>query len=129
MDNEGSQSKPPVVYACSGCSDAGELADQIARKLSRCGAAEMSCIAGVGGRVKPLLLKAQRAERILAIDGCPLNCVANTLRQAGVTEFDHLQLQNLGFRKGNIPVTNESIDRGVHAASEMIGAQTDSVPR
>jgi uncharacterized metal-binding protein len=123
VDNTDTQPKPPVVYACSGCSDAGELADRIARKLSRCGAAEMSCITGVGGRVKPLLLKAQRADRILAIDGCPLSCVANTLRQVGITEFDHLELQNLGFRKGNIPVTVEAIDRGVHAASELIAAQ------
>jgi len=29
-----------VVYACSGCSDAGELADRIARRLSREGTAE-----------------------------------------------------------------------------------------
>jgi uncharacterized metal-binding protein len=29
-------SKPAtVVYACSGCSDAGELADHIARRLAR----------------------------------------------------------------------------------------------
>lgn len=31
---EKSESKP-VIYACSGCSDAGELADRIARQLAR----------------------------------------------------------------------------------------------
>ena len=44
--------KPVIVYACSGCSDAGELADRIARRLTREGVAEMSCLAGIGGRVK-----------------------------------------------------------------------------
>ena len=53
--------KGTVVYACSGCSDAGELADRIARQLSREGAAEMSCLAGIGGRVKPLVNKAETA--------------------------------------------------------------------
>ena len=32
----------PIVYACSGCSDAGELADRIARQLARKGVGEMS---------------------------------------------------------------------------------------
>ena len=54
-----------VVYACSGCSDAGELADRIARRLAGAGVAEMSCLAGVGGRVKPLMNKAAGAEHIL----------------------------------------------------------------
>jgi len=80
----------------------------------------MSCIAGVGGRVKPLLMKAQNAERILAIDGCPLNCVANTLRVAEVKQFEHLQLQELGFRKGDVAVTDQAIQRGVDAATEVL---------
>jgi uncharacterized metal-binding protein len=112
--------KRPVVYSCSGCSDAGELADRIARTLNRSGAAEMSCIVGVGGGVKPLVRKAQNAERILAIDGCPLNCVANTLRKAGINNFEHLELQTIGFRKGSVPVTDESIGRGVEAAEKII---------
>lgn len=62
--NQTSPVKKPgtVVYACSGCSDAGELADRIARQLSRDGAAEMSCLAGIGGRVKPLVNRAASAE-------------------------------------------------------------------
>jgi uncharacterized metal-binding protein len=126
-ENDITTAKPPIVYSCSGCSDAGELADRIARNLSRCGVAEMSCIVGVGGRVKPLLNKALNAERILAIDGCPLNCVANTLRGAGVTEFEHLELQKLGFRKGSVPVTEESIQRGVEAATEIIAQQEPAI--
>ena len=50
--NQAHQEAGTVVYACSGCSDAGELADRIARRLTREGAAEMSCLAGIGGRVK-----------------------------------------------------------------------------
>jgi uncharacterized metal-binding protein len=60
----------PVVYACSGCSDAGELADRIARALTHTGVAEMSCLAGIGGRVKSIMAKGEKAERILVIDGC-----------------------------------------------------------
>jgi uncharacterized metal-binding protein len=112
--------KSTVVYACSGCSDAGELADRIARQLTREDVAEMSCLAGIGGRVKPLVNRAAAAERILAIDGCPLNCTRHTLELAEFKHFDHLELQKLGLRKGSCPVTEEKIATGVAAAKAML---------
>lgn len=53
----------PVVYACSGCSDAGEIADRVARQLTREGVAQMSCLAGIGGRVKSLVSTANAPSR------------------------------------------------------------------
>ena len=109
-----------VVYACSGCSDAGEIADRVARQLTRDGAAQMSCLAGIGGRVKSLVIKAENAERILVVDGCPLNCAAHTLKLAGFNKFDHLELHKIGFRKGSCPVTGERIASGVEAAKKIL---------
>ena len=109
-----------VVYACSGCSDAGELADRIARRLAREGSAEMSCLAGIGGRVKALVAKAENAERILAIDGCPLNCTRHTLELAGFKHFQPRELHWLGFRKNSCPVTKERIADGVSAARKIL---------
>jgi uncharacterized metal-binding protein len=109
-----------VVYACSGCSDVGELADRIARQLARDGAAQMSCLAGIGGRVKSLVSTAEKAERILVVDGCPLNCAAHTLKLAGFQKFDHLELHKIGIRKGSCPVTEERIASGVVAAKKIL---------
>lgn len=39
----------PLVYSCSGCSSAAQMANHLAVQLDRTGLAEMSCIAGVGG--------------------------------------------------------------------------------
>ena len=121
-ENEISTVQKPgtVAYACSGCSDAGELADRIARQLTREGAAEMSCLAGIGGRIKPLVNRANSAERILAIDGCPLNCTRHTLELAGFKDFDHLELHKIGIRKGSCPVTAETIATGVNAAKKLL---------
>ena len=113
-----------VVYACSGCSDAGEIADRIARQLTREGVAQMSCLAGIGGRVKSLLLNAENAERILVVDGCPLNCARNTLELAGFKKFDHLELHKLGIRKGSAPVTGERIATGVASAKKILAGET-----
>ncbi len=125
MDSDNSSPAPPtkpvtVVYACSGCSDAGEIADCIARRLTRDGAAQMSCLAGIGGRVKSLLIKAENAQRIMVIDGCPLNCAAHTLKLAGFQKFDHLELHKIGIRKGSCPVTEERIVSGVEAAKNIL---------
>lgn len=120
-------SKPPcprepgtVVYSCSGCSDAGEIADRVARQLSAEGVAQMSCLAGIGGRVKSLISTAERAEHILVVDGCPLNCARKTLALAGFNHFDHLELHTLGIRKGSTPVTSQRIAAGVEAARKIL---------
>ena len=93
----------PLVYACSGCSSAAQLANHLAVRLDRNGEAEMSCIAGVGGGVKPLVRIAQRAQRdgrpILAIDGCALGCVKHALAQVGAQPTRYLQLAESGVRK------------------------------
>ena len=109
-----------MVYACSGCSDAGELADRIARQLARDGAAELSCLAGIGGRVKSLVAKAENAQRILPIDGCPLNRTRHTLELAGFKNLEHLELHMLGFRKNSCPVTAERSADGVSAAKKFL---------
>ncbi len=112
--------KPTVIYACSGCSDTGELADRAARALSAMKVGEMSCLAGIGGRVRSLVTKAEQAPRLVAIDGCPLNCARRTLELAGFNQVDHVELHRLGFRKGSCPVTSEAIATVVDAASELI---------
>lgn len=130
IDNTNASLKKPatIVYACSGCSDAGELADRIARRLTREGVAEMSCLAGIGGRVKPLVNKAASAERILAIDGCPLNCTRHTLELAGFKNFEHLELHKLGMKKNSCPVTDERIASGVEAAIKMLSEDANAHP-
>lgn len=92
-----------LVYACSGCSSAAQLANHLAVRLDREGHAEMSCIAGVGGQVRPLVHKlkesARRHRPILAIDGCPLSCVSSSLALHDVKPTVHLQLAAHGVRK------------------------------
>lgn len=89
----------PLVYSCSGCSSAAQMANQLAIRLDRDGAAEMSCIAGVGGGVTALLKTAQAGRPILALDGCMLQCVSACLANAGVVATTHLVLSEHGVRK------------------------------
>ncbi len=93
----------PLVYSCSGCSSAAQLANHLAVRLDREGSAEMSCIAGLGGDVASLVRKAREAadggRAIVAIDGCVLGCVRQTLARHGIVPSRHVELWRMGVRK------------------------------
>ncbi len=87
------------MYSCSGCSTAAQLANYVAVQLDRKKIAEMSCIAGVGGDVKPLVQKAKLAECIIVLDGCPLKCAQQCLAKHGLKPNLHLVLTEMGVKK------------------------------
>ncbi|UVL81635.1 zinc-binding protein [Pseudomonas sp. B21-028] len=89
----------PLVYSCSGCSNVAQLANTVALRLDRAGLAEMSCIVGVGGHVAVLVNKARSGRRIIALDGCPLQCVQGCLQQHGLKADVPVVLSQLGLRK------------------------------
>ncbi|MEJ6007133.1 putative zinc-binding protein [Paucibacter sp. AS339] len=93
----------PLVYSCSGCSSAAQLANHLALRLDRAGLAEMSCIAGVGGGVPSLVRKATEAQAqgrpIMALDGCVLACVKHSLAGREVQATAHIELHRLGVKK------------------------------
>lgn len=93
----------PLVYSCSGCSSAAQLANHLAVRLDRNGAAEMSCIAGIGGNVPSLVRKASDAAAakrpIVALDGCALACTRSCLAQRGLAPTLHVRLWEQGVHK------------------------------
>ncbi len=89
----------PLIYSCSGCSSAAQMANYIAVKTDRLGEAEMSCIVGVGGNVKKLVRTALSGRKIAVIDGCPLACAKACLNNHGIEPDIHIELTSLGVAK------------------------------
>jgi uncharacterized metal-binding protein len=89
----------PIVYACSGCSSAAQMANHIALELDRRNVADMSCIAGVGGDVPSLVKLARSGRPVVAVDGCPLECARHCLARHGVVPDLHRQLAEHGVKK------------------------------
>ncbi len=114
---------PRLIFACSGAADVGEIADRAARKLNREGQGRMFCMAGLGGRISGILKTTETAQAILAIDGCPLNCVKAGLENAGFKTFRHLQLADLGLEKGKSPTTEDNVDKVAAQAAERIARE------
>lgn len=111
----------PIVYSCSGCSSAAQMANHVALQLDRRGAAEMSCIAGVGGDVPSLLKVAGSGRPIVVIDGCPLRCAQKCLERHGIAPDQHVQLAECGVKKR----FHEDFDR--EEAEEIISRALDSI--
>lgn len=98
-----------LLFSCSGSADVGELADVAARKLNQETDLNMFCLAGIGGKVPGIIKTTEAADKIVIIDGCPINCAKKSLDEAGIDNYEHIQLADLGFEKGKSAVTTENI--------------------
>ncbi len=114
----------PLVYSCSGCSNVAQLANTLAVRLDRAGLAEMSCIAGVGGRVSSLVRKANSGRPILAIDGCPLQCVRGCLDQHRGQGQSALVLSQYGLKKRyGEDFSSETVEQVYHGVVDLLGSE------
>jgi uncharacterized metal-binding protein len=109
-----------LIFACSGAADVGAISDKAARTMTQQGVGRMFCLAGIGGRVDAVMKTARAANRILAIDGCQMNCAKSCLEQAGFDSFAHLQLADLGLQKGKSPASSENTWKVVLKAKEIL---------
>ena len=108
------------IFACSGAADVGEIADRSARQLSRNCDGAMSCLAGIGARISGFIKSSESATKILAIDGCSLDCGKKALEGAGINNFQHLRITDLGIEKGKSPATDDKINQVVEKAKELL---------
>lgn len=97
--NSDTVSFKPIVYSCSGCSNLAQMAHNISLTLDGDGIADMSCISGVVGQVKPIIDLAKSGRAIIAIDGCELGCTKACLDKSGIKTDHYFKISDLGFEK------------------------------
>lgn len=98
-----------IVIACSGACDLGQITDLVARKLRDNKTRKMNCLAAVGADIKPTI-EAFKAANLLLIDGCPVDCGKKILDKAGIENYKYLRMTDLGYTKGQTPVTDEIVE-------------------
>ena len=114
------QTAPKLIFPCSGASDVGSLSDQAARQMTLDLMGKMYCLAGIGGRVDGILANTKTAAAVLVIDGCKEECARKTLELAGFKDFQHLKLAEMGFKKGETPVTPARIREVATKGAELL---------
>lgn len=97
-----------IVIACSGACDLGQATDLVARKLRDNKVYKMNCLAAIGADVQPTI-EAFKAANLLMLDGCAVDCGKKILDKAGITGYRYIRMTDLGYVKGQTPVTDELI--------------------
>jgi uncharacterized metal-binding protein len=88
-----------AIFPCAGAANVGQLSNKIAIELEKQGIGNLLCIAGIGARASGLMKSAESSDRIIAIDGCPVNCASKTLELAGFKADRHIVISELGIKK------------------------------
>lgn len=114
-----------LIFPCSGGSDVGELSDRVARKMAKCGQAKMFCLSGIGAHIPGMIESTKAANKLIAIDGCPVSCSKKTLEHAGfkVMAFN---LKDMGFEKGKTKVDDQNIEKAANKISGGKGEENNS---
>ncbi|MDD4249811.1 MAG: putative zinc-binding protein, partial [Methanosarcina sp.] len=82
---------------------------------------KMMCTVGIGGRIKGLMKSAEGSERLIAIDGCPLNCTKETLELAGFTPNRHIVISELGIKKSkDLDLKDEEVKEALDKIKEIL---------
>ncbi len=88
-----------AIFPCVGASNVGQLSNKIAIELEKQSIGNLMCIAGIGARAPGLMKSAEASDRIIAIDGCPVNCASKTLELAGFKVDRHIVISEFGIKK------------------------------
>jgi uncharacterized metal-binding protein len=69
--------------------------------------------------VESIIEKTKACDKILALDGCSVDCVKKTLQERGMSEFDHLCLTDF-MEKGKSPASDERVEIIVQKATKIL---------
>ena len=102
--------KKLTVVACSGASNTGQYSDLVARKLMQSGKAKMLCLARFSIDDKFAENSGKEIEKLVVLDGCPINCAELIMKTVGILDFIHINTTDFGIIKGKTPVTEEKVN-------------------
>ena len=90
-----------LVFACSGSSNVGQIANLAGLKLTQDKVGRMYCLAGIGGHVSGMIESTKASKMIVAIDGCPVACAQKILEHAGFKADEYVQVTEIGIEKNH----------------------------
>lgn len=88
-----------TIYACSGGSNVGQIANQAAIRLSREGVGKFFCLAGIGGEIRTILDQARLCDERIVIDGCPVQCAKKIMDAQDLVADRYVIITDLGIKK------------------------------
>lgn len=118
-----------LVFACSGGSNVGQIANAAALELDRNDIGRMYCLIGVSAHLGGMVDSAAGAEYRIVIDGCGVACARKAAEHAGIAVDRHVVATELGIAKNHVfEWTADQVARVVETAQaglslrEQVGA-------
>ena len=110
-----------ILLPCSGGSNCGQIANQAAVELTKEGAGTIYCLAGVGAHIESMVAAVISAEKVVAIDGCPVACAKKTLEHAGFNIDEYVQVTELGIEKNhNLDLNPPHVEKVANHLTSLI---------
>lgn len=91
-----------LLFACSGGSNVGQIANDAAKALDQLGQGSMYCMVGVGAQLPNFIERCkQEGTTIVTIDGCSVACAKKALENVGINSDVYVVVTDLGIQKGH----------------------------
>ena len=90
-----------IFLPCAGGSNCGQIANEVAVKLTREGVGQIYCLAGIGAHIEGMIESVRTARRIVALDGCAVACARKTIEHAGLPVTDWICVTGEGIEKNH----------------------------
>lgn len=100
----------PMVMACAGAANVGQISNQAAVELARENLCRPFCLAAIGAHKKGYVKAALNAE-VIAIDGCEVGCAKGILEQENITPALYVVITGLGIEKAMGPFDPADVEK------------------
>lgn len=101
------------IVTCSGGSNVGQIANQAAVELAREKVAGFFCQAGIGAHIKGMVESGKKADLIISIDGCQVQCAAKTMQHVEIEPAIQIIVTEFGIEKSPEMILDEKVCRRV----------------
>lgn len=90
-----------IILACDGASSVGQIGHEVAVKLTKENpkSARMCCITAVAAGSKIHVGIAEKARRLIVINGCQLECASKVIRSRGIKPDYEITVAKEGIKK------------------------------
>jgi uncharacterized metal-binding protein len=110
-----------LIFACSGGSNVGQIANDAARELTTQGLGKMYCLAGIGGNIGGFAETAREVKKVVVIDGCPVHCARKTLEHADCPVSVHVVVTEGGITKSSdFHLEKKDINKVINTVKEKL---------
>jgi len=100
----------------------GQITNEAAKRLDEEGVGKFYCLAGIGAGIEGMLVNARGADKIVALDGCPVACAKVALEKANLPISSYVVVTDEGVEKGHhFEIDADEVEAICAAARSRLG--------